>query len=358
MNAPHSRINLPAAFIFWIIQGLIWSFAVLVGMFLAINWQLEPASAFFFATLRASTGFLMTSFVFRPLVQWLMRRDTPAIRMTLYLFSFAAIASALDGVVSYHIAILSEIPDVKNYFLGISALLRWPLFGTWAILYWLLCEWQNSRDTALRLAQAEAAMVQTELALLRAQVDPHFLFNVLNTILAAADRPETVTAMTMALSDHLQFSLHRTQRENTLESELTAVKNYLQLEKYRFEEDLTYRIDVVDELLPSLIPAGMLLFPVENAVKYGQRTSPRPLQIEIAGCRDGDAIRLEVRNTGTWVRASDEPGLGIGLANLKKAVAHFGGTIDFPESPSASGWVTVAIHFPAAQHLSHAGRPV
>lgn len=329
---------------------------MLVGIFLAINWQLDPAPAFFFATLRASTGFAVTSFIFRPFIRWLMRRKIPGARITVSLFVFAAIASALDGAVSIQVTELAGMPTLKSYFLEMSALLRWPLYGVWGLLYWLLHEWQNSRETALQLAQTEAAMSRTELDLLRAQVDPHFLFNVLNTILAVTDKPETVAAVTMALSDHLQFSLHRPQKENTLKSELHAVKNYLQLEKYRFEEDLIYQINLSDSLLSTLVPSGTLLFPVENAVKYGNQTSPRPLRIEISGHRDGNEIQLEVRNTGTWIETSDGPGLGIGLANLEKTFLHLGGTISFPGTSSETGWVTVAIRFPAIQHLSHARR--
>lgn len=346
----------PAPVFFWIAQATIWSFAVLAGIFLALNWQIEPAPAFFFATLRAATGFLVTSFAFRPLVQWLMKRKIGGAPMVIRLFAFAAIASALDGIISIQIADFAEMPAVRDYFPGLSALLRWPLYGTWALLYWLLCEWQNSRQTALRLAQAEAAAIRTELDLLRAQVDPHFMFNVLNTILAVADKPETVAAMTMALSDHLQFSLHRPQKGNTVESELNAVRNYLQLEKYRFEEDLVYRIDVDEDLLPALLPAGTLLLPVENAVKYGQRTSPRPLRVEIIGRREQNSFRLEIRNTGSWIIGNEQPGLGIGLINLRKTVDHFGGTLSLPETPSREKSVTVAIQFPLHQTFSHAGR--
>src|SRR5690606_9020179 len=132
-------------FLFWIIQIAIWSFAVLAGTFLALNWKIDPTPAFFFGALRASTGFIVTSFAFRPVVQWLMKRQIGGAQMVIRLFALAGIASCLDGIVSIQIADLAGMPAVKDYFPGLSALLRWPLYGTWALLYWLLCEWQNSR---------------------------------------------------------------------------------------------------------------------------------------------------------------------------------------------------------------------
>lgn len=333
---------------FWIVQSAVWLFAVAVGTFIGIATGLAPQFALFWGILRALTGFLITGFAIRPLLHWHRKRRSDFLRSFGFIFLLAALGSAVDWAVTNQLSFLFEVHPLaeQNFVLWLSFLVRWPLYTVWGILYWLYNERSRSKAAALQLAEMEAMMTRTELDLLRAQIDPHFIFNVLNGILAMAEKPEAVTGMTLALSRHLQRSLYHPPKNYTLEIEIDTVENYLRLEKYRFEENLVFTIksDPAFALFP--LPRGTLLLLAENAIKHGRKTSPNPLQIHISAQPFEDALLLTVENTGEWIPPESSESSGIGLANLRKTLEYFGGATALPEIASQDGRVRICIRLP------------
>jgi hypothetical protein len=235
-----------------------------------------------------------------------------------------AIATALDAGFIEVVRQFADFPPGPEL-AGRGALpVRFTMYIAWSAMYFLVRQELESRDRELRLAQAEAATREAELATLRAQVNPHFLYNALTSILAECDEnPRAVRAITGSLAAYLRFSLLQRQHQARLDEEIEAISGYLRVEQARFEERLIYTLTIDDAARDALVPTAVLLPLVENAVKYGMRTSPVPLRITIAATvRDG-RLSIVVENTGPWIEPRPTPSdsTQIGLANLRRRLA-------------------------------------
>jgi len=200
-----------------------------------------------------------------------------------------------------------------------------PLLG-WTSLYFgikIRREWKRQEQ---RTEQANSLAQAAQLQMLRYQLNPHFLFNAMNSIRALIDEDDAkAREMITELSEFLRYSLVSKNYSNVpLKDEIEAVQHYLAIQKKRYEDKLEIQCDIEPEAgeFPVL---SFLIHPlIENAIKYGMRTSPMPLRIRLtAAVRDG-VLRVEVRNTGQWLdpaREDKEPmpaGTGTGLDNVRR----------------------------------------
>lgn len=201
---------------------------------------------------------------------------------------------------------------------------RFTLYLGWSAMYFLIRQELETRDRELRFAQAETATREAELATLRAQVNPHFLYNALTSILAECDEnPRAVRAITSSLAAYLRSSLLQRQHQARLAEEIDAITGYLRVEQARFDERLVHTLTIDPAARDALVPAAVLLPLVENAVKYGMRTSPAPLRVAIAAVVRDDRLSIVVENTGHWIEPRPTPSdsTQIGLANLRRRLA-------------------------------------
>ncbi|MCU0468379.1 MAG: histidine kinase [Arcicella sp.] len=177
---------------------------------------------------------------------------------------------------------------------------------------------KNERDKIEAQMQLKVAALDN----LKNQLNPHFLFNSLNSIrsLTLTD-PKMAREATTKLSDLLRISLTYTDNQyTTLQEELKLVKDYLSLEKIRFEERLNYRVDINKELLNALVPPMSLQLLAENAVKHGVSKVKNGGEISVFAQKKGDFIIFGVKNTGTLSMSNGKHHhrKGIGLDNLQK----------------------------------------
>lgn len=153
---------------------------------------------------------------------------------------------------------------------------RTGLFMCWSLLYFGIKFFRDSIQRDLSLSRAKVARQRAELQMLRAQMNPHFLFNALATIRAGLARPgPPLKDVVQALADYLRYSLeHRTEDFVPLGKEFDAVAAYLAVEKARFREEMEMACRIDKSARTASCP-GILLQPlVENAIKYGRQTSP------------------------------------------------------------------------------------
>lgn len=217
----------------------------------------------------------------------------------------------------------------------------------WSLLYLALVYWRDQRAQRERVQKAEGLAQQARLRMLRYQLNPHFLFNALNSIGAlAGEAPDRVQRMVGELSGFLRYSLLDAERlEVPLAEELRAVTHYLEVEKVRFEGDLDVGIDVKPGAAERTLPAFLVLPLVENAIKHGQRTSGMPLRIRITGRIENGALWIEVNNSGTWLppSAARVAGTDTGLHNVRERLrAHYAGRHAF-DVYEQDGWVHARI---------------
>ena len=202
---------------------------------------------------------------------------------------------------------------------------RWMVYSLWSLLYFGITHWRDSTHERVRVAAMEATLRTSELRFLRAQVSPHFFFNAMTAIQAEKDRPAVVVAITQALANYLRFSLSEySGQPQALGLELDALTSYLAVEKYRFEERLLFTVHASEEVRCLLVPPALVQPLVENAIKYGQQSSPPPLRVWIRATLD-ERLVVEVGNTGHWLSTAPASSTGIGLANLRRRLALIAG---------------------------------
>jgi signal transduction histidine kinase len=228
----------------------------------------------------------------------------------------------------------------------------WEMMTYWAIvlLSHALRYYSEARDRALRESQLETHLVESQLQGLQRQMQPHFLFNTLNTISALMHRDvEAADNMIAKLSDLLRMSLQNVGvQEVTLKQELDFLSKYLEIEQTRFRDRLTVVFDVHPDTLDALVPNLMLQPLVENSIKHGIGPKPTPGQIEIRTRRVGRLLELEVRDNGVGLSAArlTDFNRGVGLANTRSRLQHLYGSshrFEFRQPPSGGLSVLIAI---------------
>jgi LytS/YehU family sensor histidine kinase len=223
-----------------------------------------------------------------------------------------------------------------------------PLMAA-AALGLLVVYMQRERDNAVLHATLQAELASARLQTLRLQLNPHFLFNALNSIasLVPSDAAKADTAIA-ALSSFLRASLAVTRgEETTLENELQLVDAYLEIESLRFEW-LTVDLDVPDALRSACVPAFVLQLLVENAIRHGLAPRRTPGRVLIAARRNGDRLELCVSDDGVGFGARPaDASLGIGLQNVRARLAQLHGSDGVLTIEPATPHGTVAtIHLP------------
>lgn len=195
------------------------------------------------------------------------------------------------------------------------------LFGL--LLYAVVAGITYPVEATARAARAEALAARTQLAALRAQLHPHFLFNALHTVVQlipidparAADAAELVASL-------LRTTVEEDRDEVTLGEEWSFVSRYLEVEHIRFGDRLRVRAELDPALLGERIPSFALQTLVENAVRHGAAHRVAPTEIAVTAGRAGSGLALTVRNTGDRPPpAPAENGAGTGLSRLRERLA-------------------------------------
>ncbi len=200
------------------------------------------------------------------------------------------------------------------------------LFAMWTVLYLGFQYFFRYRDSELARLRLEGSLRETELKALKAQVNPHFLFNCLNNVRSLiAEDSERAREMVLRLSELLRYSLDAGTSERVpLSAELHVLRGYLELEKLQFEERLRWRIDISPEALNATIPPMLLQQLVENAIKHGIALDPNGGEICVVGQIRSKQLELRVENTGQLV-PNRKPSDGLGLANARERLRLLGG---------------------------------
>jgi|GEM_PF-340003 len=203
----------------------------------------------------------------------------------------------------------------------------------------------NQKD--VELARMNELHKQAELQSLRAKINPHFLYNALNSIasLATTDARKT-EQMALALSDFFKYAINREQKQlNTLSEELNAIRTYLEIEKVRFGERLCFEIDCPEELLNIQIPQLLIQPLVENAIKHGLSQITENGLIRISISRAETQLKIRVYDNGPAF--PDGPLSGFGIQNTQERIALlYGAKATINWQNGADKYVEISIPFP------------
>lgn len=208
------------------------------------------------------------------------------------------------------------------------ALGRYFLLLAWASLYLAMLAGAQARAAQAREERFRTAAKAAELRSLRYQINPHFLFNTLNSLssLVITGKDSRAEAMIQAVSNFYRHSLAEEPTENVaLEDEIALQRDYLAIEEVRFPERLQVAIDLPAHLERARIP-GMILQPlVENSVRYGVARSAAPVHVSVEAFAVDDRLHIVVADDGPGLGDSGGGGFGIGLSNVRDRLrARFG----------------------------------
>jgi sensor histidine kinase YesM len=191
--------------------------------------------------------------------------------------------------------------------------------GLAVYVYFYLLRSKQATAAKAQVAALELMGRDAEIERLRAQINPHFLFNTLTAISNRSTDP-SVDNIILKLSDVLRYNLSHVGGKAPLREEFKAMESYLQIEQMRFGSKLEIDWEVSPAARAALVPQPLLLPLLENAIKYGFETSPDVLRIRIAATVQGHELCAVVENTGRWIEPATLAlrGTQIGLSNLKR----------------------------------------
>ena len=213
-----------------------------------------------------------------------------------------------------------------------------------------------------RTAEAETRAAQSELALLRAQLDPHFMCNALNAVsgLIVTGRQEEANATIGKLADFLRMATDIGDEDILLQDELDIAEAYLGVQAMRFGDRLTLTLDCADDALDALVPNFLLQPLVENSVKYAVEPTRAAVDIRVTARREGNRLRLSVSDDGP-IAAAPKSGRkgGVGLTNIRARLAlRYGEDATIESRRVVSGYeTTITLPFRITETASES-RPV
>jgi two-component system LytT family sensor kinase len=232
----------------------------------------------------------------------------------------------------------------------------------WSALYFGIRHYGALQDERERALRAEALAHQARLQMLAYQLNPHFLFNALNSLRALIDEDrDRARQMVTELAGFLRYALlERPLQVARLADELEAVEGYLQIERIRFEDRLDVAVAVEPEAARCVVPAFLLHPLVENALKHGVPAAPgTPLRVRLGASVEEGRLRIVVENTGSlrpreWTGSPLPPDGGAGEASAGVGLRNVGARLRqlFPdrhrvEVAEEDGWVRVRVEIPA-----------
>ena len=223
---------------------------------------------------------------------------------------------------------------------------RYFLLLAWAALYFAMVMAEQARAAERREGEYRRAAKAAELRSLRYQVNPHFLFNTLNSLsaLVMTGKGPAAEKMIQSLSSFYRRSLAEDPTGDIgLDQEVALQRAYLEIEAARFPDRLVTRFDVPAELETASVP-GMILQPlVENAVKYAVAPTRRPVTVTIAAREEQGRLVIEVSDDGPGAPHGGRAGFGIGLANVRdRLAARYGDEASLQAGPDKTkGWRAV-----------------
>jgi sensor histidine kinase YesM len=322
---PAKDMKLSRKQIYWISQVTGWSFFVAINLFIIASFEELPWQRILVWIFLGILGIFFTQLLRRIIRKknWLnlpLKNTIPRVLLAsiiagtiIYAFVFAA--SYIAGTMN------QEQFNVARPIAGVINLSGITLL--WCLIYFVVHYMENYKKKEIESLIWEAAVKDYELKTLKSQLNPHFMFNAMNSIRALIEEdPESAKVAITKMSSILRYSLQMERMERVpLEDEIETVKNYLDLEKIRFEDRLKYKLDIDKSSEKIEIPPMMIQTLVENGIKHGvsKRTEGGEIQLKsnVLSTANGSRLKIEIRNSGHFSEEQLKNSVGFGVSNTK-----------------------------------------
>ena len=338
--------------LYWLLQVLGWgSFAFVNVFFASLSEGISPLQTWAFVALAAF--YLLSTHAFRLLIKsydWFRLGIFRLIAQVLVAVGLLAVSNVLAQVlINLVFGTLNPGFDFRALVISVNLFVSFLYYGFWVLLYFVF-HFLDNYNTTLRY---EAKISEIRLNHLKSQLNPHFIFNALNSVRALVDEdPVKAKSAITRISNMLRFSLMLDKKQVIdLADELATVKDYLALESIRFEERLQVDYQIEEGAYGYKIPPMMLQTIVENAIKHGISNLVKGGLIEIK-CREGlqDELYIQVKNSGQYAplpasKRREEEGHGIDNTQQRLALL-YGDQASFRIFNSGGQFVITEIKIP------------
>jgi len=227
------------------------------------------------------------------------------------------------------------------------------IFAAWAAFYVAMSQARQLRVADRHAASLAREAQEAQLRALRYQINPHFLFNTLNSLssLILSQKTDVAERMLMNLSTFFRATLSADPTADVpLAEEIKLQRLYLDIEQIRFPSRLTVEVDVPDALLTARVPVLILQPVVENAVKYGVAKSRKPVTVRISAEEEAGRLHIRVKDDGEAADPDAEGGTGVGLRNVcDRLTARYGPRAGCLSGPDPDGGFTVHMFMPVVR---------
>ena len=347
---------------FWRLQFVGWAGAMVLRAMSSLA-NAQPLSSLVLLLIATITGFsisLILAVIYRQLIA---QRPFVTWGVTVLALSTAVGLNAFIDAWVYSLYRSDTDAGFAQLFIGVFYL-DLTLLGAWTALYYAVNFFLQIEEQNDQLIQLENQATSAQLAMLRYQLNPHFLFNTLNSIstLVLLKQTEPANAMLSRLSSFLRYTLvNEPTGRVTVAQEVETLKLYLEIERMRFEERLRTRFQIEAGAEAALLPSLLLQPLVENAIKYAVSPQETGAEITIAAQLIGPNLRITVSDTGPGLHSpgssnrltgvtfdgGEQVSTGVGLANIRDRLAQgYGEEHRFETMEPAEGGFAVLIEIP------------
>lgn len=337
---------------FWLMQSLGWggyfTLRSLGGLANNMGWLFIVPSA-----LSTATGYSLTLLMGAAFRRLITARPFWTWTLSIALLVLASAAFSTIEVWAHATFYRPGSRPEGVQFLG-AILLDFAVLAAWSALYYAINFYVKLEAQSDALQQLEVQASAAQLAMLRYQLNPHFLFNTLNSIstLVLLQQTDRANMMLSRLSAFLRYTLvNEPTAQVTLAQEVETLKLYLEIEKMRFEDRLRARFEIDPQAAGTRLPSLLLQPLVENAIKYAVTPQEEGADIAVTARLIGETVQIAVTDTGPGLNEGQPratTSTGVGLANIRERLAQaYGARHRFEAQPLAEGGFAVTIEIPA-----------
>ena len=311
--------------LYWISQITGWFFFVGINLFIIssfeeVTWQRVLVWIFL--------GFL--GIVFTHIIRGVIRKNNWLNLPLKNTIPRILTASIITGIIIYALVFAASYlagtfkQEEYNFARLVAGIINMSiLILLWCLIYYVVHYMENYKKKEIESLIWEAAVKDYELKTLKSQLNPHFMFNAMNSIRALIEEdPESAKVAITKLSNILRYSLQMERMERVpLEDEIETVKNYLDLERIRFEDRLKYKLYIDKSTQKIEIPPMMIQTLVENGIKHGVAKITEGGEIQLKSklltTSNGSKLKIEIRNSGHFSEEQLKSSNGFGVSNTK-----------------------------------------
>ncbi|MGY6275218.1 sensor histidine kinase [Methylomonas sp. MgM2] len=296
----------------------------------------------------------LTSFFIMSIAVWHLRKNK-MIHNIVICFLISAIVSIVDFILTQEFYKILYATTNLNFSLMdniIVLFMCWAMFFGWSCAFLTLLYSFDVRDRERQLAAVREEALSAQMKALRYQINPHFLFNTLNSIAGLIEEGAATRAerMVLSLSTFMRTTLSLDPMHDvSLADEIALQEEYLEIERERFSDRMTFKTIIQENARDALVPSLILQPLIENAIKHGVGATSGQVEIVLSASRIADRLHIAVENDMPCgdAKGSRLPGMGVGLRNIEERLrARFQEEAHFSSGCISPGRYRVAMNLP------------